>query len=125
MKIPCDLILLDICVLHVLNQFIADVGCKFHMWITLFISVAPYTMLEIRAMNTVKVADFSPRTVLKRYLQLAPLPLAVAFSWGFALSTAANLRHKVSDFILTFKLAVFTVFFVCLEIVPPLFIWLM
>uniref|UniRef100_A0A8R1HSG1 Complex I-B14.7 n=1 Tax=Caenorhabditis japonica TaxID=281687 RepID=A0A8R1HSG1_CAEJA len=58
------------------------------------ILVAPYTILEIRALNTVSVADFSPRTYLKRYLQLAPFPLAVAFAWGFSLSAAATIRNK-------------------------------
>ncbi|CAO4365374.1 unnamed protein product [Caenorhabditis nigoni] len=58
------------------------------------ILLAPYTILEIRALNTVSVAEFSPRTYLKRYLQLAPFPLAVAFAWGFTLSAAATIRNK-------------------------------
>uniref|UniRef100_A0A1I7T7F5 NADH dehydrogenase [ubiquinone] 1 alpha subcomplex subunit 11 n=1 Tax=Caenorhabditis tropicalis TaxID=1561998 RepID=A0A1I7T7F5_9PELO len=58
------------------------------------ILLAPYTILEIRALNTVSVADFSPRAYLKRYLQLAPFPLAVAFAWGFTLSAASTIRNK-------------------------------
>uniref|UniRef100_A0A0M3HPH0 NADH dehydrogenase [ubiquinone] 1 alpha subcomplex subunit 11 n=1 Tax=Ascaris lumbricoides TaxID=6252 RepID=A0A0M3HPH0_ASCLU len=58
------------------------------------ILLGPYTMLEIRAMNSVTVKDFTPRAFMKRYFQLAPIPLAVAFTWGVALSTAATIRHK-------------------------------
>lgn len=57
--------------------------------------VLPYTMLEIRAFETVKVVDFSPKNFIKRYLKLAPKPTIVAFTWGFALSASASLRNKV------------------------------
>ncbi|CAI5440819.1 unnamed protein product [Caenorhabditis angaria] len=58
------------------------------------ILLAPYTILEIRAINTVSVGEFGPKTFAKRYLQLAPFPLAVAFAWGFSLSAAATIRNK-------------------------------
>ncbi|VDM47612.1 unnamed protein product [Toxocara canis] len=80
------------------------------------ILLGPYTMLEIRAINSVKLKDFNPRTFMKRYFQLAPIPckgypffhsirlrvlshtsfflVAVAFTWGVSLSTAATIRHK-------------------------------
>lgn len=54
----------------------------------------PYTMLEIRATNSVPMESFRPRTFMKRYLQLMPTPTVVAFSWGFALSAAATYRNK-------------------------------
>ncbi|KAK0396017.1 hypothetical protein QR680_001530 [Steinernema hermaphroditum] len=54
----------------------------------------PYTAFEIRAYNTVSVDDFRPRTFFKRYLQVARIPVTVAFAWGSTLSFAANLRHK-------------------------------
>ncbi|CAB3404230.1 unnamed protein product [Caenorhabditis bovis] len=58
------------------------------------ILAAPYTILEIRAINTVKVPDFSPRNVFKRYCKIAPFPIAVAFAWGFSLSAASTIRNK-------------------------------
>ncbi|CAI4224177.1 unnamed protein product [Auanema sp. JU1783] len=58
------------------------------------IFMAPYTLLEIRATHSIPVSSFSPRNYFKRYLKLAPLPVSVAFAWGFTLSSAANLRNK-------------------------------
>uniref|UniRef100_A0A0M3JU76 Complex I-B14.7 n=1 Tax=Anisakis simplex TaxID=6269 RepID=A0A0M3JU76_ANISI len=58
------------------------------------ILLGPYTMLDIRATNSVTLKDFTPRNFMKRYFQLAPIPLAVTFTWGVALSTAATIRHK-------------------------------
>uniref|UniRef100_A0A1I7WV37 NADH-ubiquinone oxidoreductase subunit B14.7 n=1 Tax=Heterorhabditis bacteriophora TaxID=37862 RepID=A0A1I7WV37_HETBA len=72
------------------DSFVKGFACTKYAAILLM----PYTMLEIRALNTVTVKNFSPRTYLKRYAQLAPLPLSVAFAWGFSLSVAANVRNK-------------------------------
>lgn len=40
----------------------------------LFFSVLPYTLFEIKAFGSVTVDDFAPKTFLKRYFQLAPVP---------------------------------------------------
>ena len=58
------------------------------------ILMVPVTMVEIKALETVKVNDFSPRTFLQRYVKLSGLPLAVAASWAVAISAAANIRNK-------------------------------
>uniref|UniRef100_A0A914S4W7 Uncharacterized protein n=1 Tax=Parascaris equorum TaxID=6256 RepID=A0A914S4W7_PAREQ len=47
------------------------------------ILLGPYTMLEIRAMNSVTVKDFTPRTFMKRYFQLAPVPCKDFFIFQF------------------------------------------
>ncbi|KHJ99131.1 hypothetical protein OESDEN_00879 [Oesophagostomum dentatum] len=54
----------------------------------------PYTMLEIRTTASVPVEKFSPKTYMQRYFKLMPKPAMVAFTWGFALSTASAIRNK-------------------------------
>ncbi|GMT14770.1 hypothetical protein PFISCL1PPCAC_6067 [Pristionchus fissidentatus] len=58
------------------------------------ILMVPYTLLEIRGMETVPVGAFGPRQFFARYAKLSPLPLAVAASWAVALSSASNIRNK-------------------------------
>lgn len=58
------------------------------------IVMLPWTMFEIKAFETVKVDLLTPTTFMYRYFQLAPVPVAIAFTWGVAISLTANLRHK-------------------------------
>ncbi|VDM53246.1 unnamed protein product [Angiostrongylus costaricensis] len=58
------------------------------------VAMLPITMLEIRATGSVPAKEFSPRKFAKRYFQLMPKPTIAAFSWGFALSSAAVMRNK-------------------------------
>ncbi|CAD6199253.1 unnamed protein product [Caenorhabditis auriculariae] len=62
------------------------------------ILLAPYTLLEMRAMSYAKNFELNKgpdyKDFLKRYAKLAPLPLSVAFAWGFTLSAASTLRNR-------------------------------
>lgn len=58
------------------------------------IAMIPLTFIEIRATQSIKVADFTPREFFKRYLKLSPIPFALTMSWAFAISSSAAIRNK-------------------------------
>uniref|UniRef100_A0A0N5B0R1 HIG1 domain-containing protein n=1 Tax=Syphacia muris TaxID=451379 RepID=A0A0N5B0R1_9BILA len=58
------------------------------------IFMLPYTLFDIKAFETVKREVLTPKTFLKRYMQLVPIPVALAFTWGVAISLSANIRRK-------------------------------
>uniref|UniRef100_A0AC35THT0 Complex I-B14.7 n=1 Tax=Rhabditophanes sp. KR3021 TaxID=114890 RepID=A0AC35THT0_9BILA len=58
------------------------------------IFLGPYTMGQIKAFETVKVDNLTARTFIKQYLKNAPVPMAVAFTWGVALSASASIRNR-------------------------------
>ncbi|KAH7702832.1 hypothetical protein AAVH_30004, partial [Aphelenchoides avenae] len=51
------------------------------------------TLTDIRANNTIPADQIYFRPVMRRYMQLLPVPAIGAFTWGVALCTAANVRH--------------------------------
>uniref|UniRef100_A0A914Z7N3 NADH-ubiquinone oxidoreductase subunit B14.7 n=1 Tax=Panagrolaimus superbus TaxID=310955 RepID=A0A914Z7N3_9BILA len=58
------------------------------------IFMAPFTMAEIRAKQSIPVKEFTARKFLARYLKLSPFPIAVASTWAVSICTAATIRNK-------------------------------
>uniref|UniRef100_A0A0N4ZIG2 NADH-ubiquinone oxidoreductase subunit B14.7 n=1 Tax=Parastrongyloides trichosuri TaxID=131310 RepID=A0A0N4ZIG2_PARTI len=55
---------------------------------------APYTMAKIRAFGTVKYDSLTFKNFMKEYIKVIPVPVALAFTWGSALSASAAIRNK-------------------------------